>query len=121
MYSSVRDKENFKEQDLKHIIHLIFTLTTQYDVYTEFPSLQGYTDVYIRNKDRSVNICEGLIELKYLNKKEGSEAKIEKAKNEAKEQLKNYMKDERLQANKNLRKYVVVFVGFEEFYVEEVA
>ena len=28
--------------------------------------------------------------------------------------------DERLQANKNLRKYVVLFVGFEEFYVEEV-
>ena len=120
MYSSVRDKENFKEQDLKHIIHLIFTLTTQYDVYTEFPSLQGYTDVYIRNKDRSLNICEGLIELKYLSKKDSSKAKIEKAKNEAKEQLKNYMKDERLQANKNLRKYVVVFVGFEEFYVEEV-
>ena len=120
MYSSVRDKENFKEQDLKHIIHLIFTLTTQYDVYTEFPSLQGYTDVYIRNKDRSLNICEGLIELKYLSKKDSSKAKIEKAKNEAKEQLKNYMKDERLQANKNLRKYVVVFVGFEEFYVEEI-
>ena len=28
--------------------------------------------------------------------------------------------NERIQANKNLRKYVVVFVGLEEFYVEEV-
>ncbi len=120
MYSSVRDKENFKEQDLKHIIHLIFTLTTQYDVYTEFPSLQGYTDVYIRNKDKSMDINEGLIELKYLNKKDDKKEKIEKAKSEAREQIKNYMKDERLQANKNLRKYVVVFVGFEKFYVEEV-
>ena len=120
MYSSVRDKENFKEQDLKHIIHLIFTLTKQYDVYTEFPSLQGYTDVYIRNKDKSMDINEGLIELKYLNKKDDNKSKIEKAKSEAKEQLKNYMKDERLQANKNLKKYVVVFVGFEKFYVEEV-
>ena len=120
MYSSVRDKENFKEQDLKHIIHLIFTLTKQYDVYTEFPSLQGYTDVYIRNKDKSMDINEGLIELKYLSKKDDNKSKIEKAKSEAKEQLKNYMKDERLQANKNLKKYVVVFVGFEKFYVEEV-
>ncbi len=120
MYSSVRDKENFKEQDLKHIIHLIFTLTKQYDVYTEFPSLQGYTDVYIRNKDKSMDINEGLIELKYLSKKDDTKSKIEKAKSEAKEQLKNYMKDERLQANKNLKKYVVVFVGFEKFYVEEV-
>ena len=120
MYSSVRDKENFKEQDLKHIIHLIFTLTTQYDVYTEFPSLQGYTDVYIRNKDKSMDINEGLIELKYLNKKDDKKEKIEKAKSDAKEQIKNYMKDERLQANKNLKKYVVVFVGFEKFYVEEV-
>ena len=29
------------------------------------------------------------------------------------------MKDERLQANKNLKKYLVVFVGFEKFYVEK--
>lgn len=120
MYSSVRDKENFKEQDLKHIIHLLFTLTTQYMVYTEFPSLQGFSDVYIKNKDASMDIYEGLLELKYLNKKDDSKSKIEKAKKEAKEQIKKYMQDKRLQANKNLRKYVVVFVGFEKFYVEEV-
>ena len=65
-----------------------------------------------RSKDKSL-ACKLEYQIKNLTKQQ-KEDLINDGK------LKNYMKDERLQANKNLRKYVVVFVGFEEFYVEEV-
>ena len=120
MYSSVRDKENFKEQDLKHIIHLLFSLTTTYIIYTEYQCMQGYADIYIKKQNETLEINEGILELKYLNKKDGTKLKIENAKKEAKAQLKEYLKDERLKQNKMLKAYTVVFVGFEKFYIEEI-
>ena len=48
-------------------------------------------------------ICCTKLCIIYLNKKDDKKEKIEKAKSEAREQIKNYMKDERLQANKNLK------------------
>ena len=41
-------------------------------------------------------------------------------KQEAVKQLEEYMKDDRLGNIEHLKKYVVVFKGFEDYYVEEI-
>ena len=38
---------------------------------------------------------------------------------EAKEQLGRYLKDTRLEQKENLKKFVVIFKGFEDYFVEE--
>ena len=47
------------------------------------------------------------------------ENSIEKLKKEAKEQLEKYMEDKRLNQRENLKKYVIIFTGFDDVVVEE--
>ena len=120
MYSSVRDKETFNETNLKHIIHWLFVYSKVYSVYTEYPCLQGFSDMFIKSNSPKYDVYQALVELKYFNKKVGTEAKVENAKKEAREQLQKYLQDERINCEKKLKAYSVVFVGFEKFYIEEI-
>jgi len=120
MYSSVRDKENFTEMNLKHIIHWLFVYSKIYFIYTEYPSLQGFSDIFIKRSSVKYDINQAVVELKYLSKKEGTKANILKEQKDAKEQLQGYLKDERLRNEYRLKAYTVVFVGFEKFYIEEI-
>lgn len=121
MYSSVRDKENFTETNLKHIIHWLFVYSKIYFIYTEYPSLQGFSDIFIKRSSTKYDINQAVVELKYLSKKEATKANILKEQKDAKEQLQGYLKDERLRNEYRLKAYTVVFVGFEKFYIEEIA
>lgn len=38
---------------------------------------------------------------------------------EPKEQLDRYLKDKRMEQKENLKKFVIIFKGFENFYIEE--
>ena len=38
---------------------------------------------------------------------------------EAKEQLERYLQDKRMAQKENLKKFVVIFKGFENYYIEE--
>ena len=119
MNQSVRDKENFSEKTLKYIYSLFFSLSNQYYVYGEFPAGQGFADILIEKSSVSRATYEAVIELKYISKGKAKTINYEKLKEEGKEQLKNYVADKRLGEKENLKKFVIIFEGFEKFQIEE--
>ena len=120
MYCSVRDKENFTERELKHVFQMMLALTAQYYVYGEYPAGQGFADIYVQKSTNSLATYEAVIELKYLNKEKSKKANTKKLVKEAKEQLQRYLTDKRLGEKENLKKYVIIFEGFEKYYLEEI-
>ena len=120
MYCSVRDKENFTEKELKHIFQMMLALTAQYYVYGEYPAGQGFADIYLQKSTNSLATYEAVIELKYLNKEKARKTNIKKLAKEAKEQVVRYLEDKRLNQKENLKKYVIIFEGFEKYYLEEI-
>ena len=119
-YQSVRDKENFTEKTLKYVYSMFFSLSTQYYVYGEFPAKQGFSDIFIEKSSSSRAKYEAVIELKYLNAEKVKQASFEKLKIEALEQMKKYLEDKRLAERKNLKKYIVIFQGFDKFDIFEI-
>ena len=116
---SVRDKENFNEMNLKHVFGMILSLTSQFITYAEYPAGQGFADMYIQKTADSLAKYEAIVELKFLSEKDSKKANIKKLVKEAKEQLGRYLKDTRLEQKENLKKFVVIFKGFEDYFVEE--
>ena len=120
MYCSVRDKENFTEKELKHVFQMMLALTTQYYVYGEYPAGQGFADIYLQKSTNSLATYEAVIELKYLNKEKARKSNIKRLTKEAKKQVERYLEDKRLNQKENLKKYVIIFEGFEKYYLEEI-
>ena len=116
---SVRDKENFNEINLKHVFGMILSLTSQFITYAEYPAGQGFADMYIQKASDSLANYEAIVELKYLSERDSKKANIKKLVKEAKEQLGRYLEDTRLEQKENLKKFVVIFKGFEDYFVEE--
>ena len=119
-YQSVRDRENFTEKTLKYVYSLFFSLSSQYYVYGEFPSKQGFADIFIEKSSRSMSTYEALIELKYLNKEKAKTANYEELHKEAIEQMNRYLEDKRLADRENLKKFVIIFEGFDTYNITEV-
>ena len=119
-YQSVRDKENFTEKTLKYVYSLFFSLSNQYYVYGEFPANQGFADIFVEKSQTSRATYEAVIELKYLNKEKAKTANYEKLKEDAISQMERYLEDKRLNERENLKKYIIIFEGFEKFNVFEV-
>ena len=119
-YQSVRDRENFTEKTLKFVYSMFFSLSSQYYVYGEFPAGQGFCDIFIEKSSSSRATYEGVIELKYLNKEKAKNANYEVLKQEAIKQMEKYIEDKRLAQRENLKKYVVIFEGFDKFNVYEI-
>lgn len=119
-YQSVRDRENFTEKNLKYVYSLFFSLSSQYYVYGEFPSKQGFADILIEKSSRSNSTYEAVIELKYLNKEKAKTAKYDELHKEAIDQMNRYLEDKRLSDRENLKKFVIIFEGFEKFNVTEI-
>lgn len=120
MYCSVRDKENFTEKELKHVFQMMLALTAQYYVYGEYPACQGFADIYLQKSTNSLATYEAVIELKYLNKEKAKRTNIKKLVKEANEQLEKYLEDKRMKEKQNLKKYVIIFEGFEKYYLQEI-
>ena len=118
---SVRDKENFNEMNLKHVFGMILSLTSQFITYAEYPAGQGFADMYIQKSADSLANYESIVELKYLSVKDSKKANMKKLVKEANEQLSRYLKDKRLEQKENLKKFVVIFKGFEDYFVEELS
>ena len=119
-YQSVRDRENFAEKTLKYVYSLFFSLRSQYYVYGEFPSKQGFADIFIEKSSRSNSTYEAVIELKYLNKEKAKTANYEELHKEAINQMNRYLEDKRLSDRENLKKFVIIFEGFDTYHVTEV-
>ena len=118
-HCSVRDREHFNEMNLKHVFSMILALTTQYVVYAEYPAGQGFADMYIAKAANSLATYEAVVELKYLNKEKARKFNFKKSIKEATEQLERYLEDKRMKDKENLKKFVIVFEGFDKFYIEE--
>ena len=119
-YQSVRDKENFNEKTLKYVYSLFFSLSNQYYVYGEFPAMQGFADILVEKSQTSRATYESVIELKYLNKEKAKNANYELLKEEGINQMKEYIQDKRLNEKENLKKFVIVFEGFDKYNVFEI-
>lgn len=118
-HCSVRDRENFNEMNLKHVFSMILAFTTQYIVYGEYPAGQGFADMYIAKAANSLATYEAVVELKYLNKEKARKFNFKKSIKEAREQLERYLEDKRMKDKANLKKFVIVFEGFDKYYIEE--
>ena len=118
-HCSTRDKENFNEMNLKHVFSMILAFTSQFMTYGEYPAGQGFIDMYIAKAANSLATYEAVVELKYLNKEKARRFNFKKSVKEARAQLENYLEDKRMKDKENLKKFVIVFEGFDKFYVEE--
>ena len=113
------DNRIFMKFDEKYIQVIYFFLLMRnnyFDIYTEYPSSYGYIDIYLQSKNKLMkkNI---MIELKYIKKQDYTDKLLEEKRLDAKEQLINYSKDERLG---DVCRYLVVFVGNDLKILEEV-
>jgi len=119
-HTSVRNTIQFDEKYIKLVYMMILAYSNQLSVYDEFPVLQGFGDLFIQKAPNSTARYEILIELKYLKKGDTTEEKIEKELADGIAQVEKYMGDERLAKRENLKKFVVVFSGFEAVRLQEV-
>ena len=118
---TLADNRTFMSFDEKYVSLLFLSMLIgkkEFNVYNEFPSNTGYTDIYIMgNKDyMKYNI---MIELKYIKKGEFSDSLLDKKISEAKSELDNYCKDDRISKD-SLKKYVVVYSGCDLKCLEEI-
>ena len=118
-HCSNRDAENFNEKMLKYTFAMFLSLSNQYIVYGEYPAKQGFADILIQKTSASRATYEAVIELKYLSKEKGKTANKEKLLQEAEAQLARYMEDKRLNQRENLKKYVIIFTGFDDVMLKE--
>ena len=120
MHTSGRNKINFDEKYIKLIYSFIMSTTQQYFIYDEYPCRQGYGDLVVLKTPASYATYELLLELKYLKQRDTTEESIQKKFEEGLKQIEGYMKDKRLAQRPNLKRFVVVFSGFEVAKLEEV-
>jgi len=118
-HTSGRNTQRFDEKYIKLAYMMILVFSNQFVIYDEFPALQGFNDLFIQKAPNSTARYEVLIELKYIKKGDTTDAKIEKKLADGICQIEEYMKDERLVKRESLKKYVVVFSGFDAVMLEE--
>jgi len=118
-HTSSRNTMKFDEKYIKLVYMMILTYTDQFNVYDEFPVEQGFCDLFIQKAPNSTARHEILIELKYIKKGDTTEARIEEALKEGIVQIEKYMGDERLANRESLKKFVVVFSGFDAVRLQE--
>ena len=117
---SVRDHIGFDEKYIKLVYMFILNTSNQFIIYDELPALQGFSDIVILKAPASYSEYEYLIELKHIKKSEQTDALITKKFAEAVQQIQDYTKDSRLNTRPDLKKFVVVFSGFEVVKLEEI-
>ena len=118
-HCSTRDKEKFNEMNLKHVFSMILAFTSQFMTYGEYPAGQGFVDMYIAKAANSLATYEAVVELKYLNREKARKFNFKKSVKEAREQMERYLEDKRMKDKDNLKKFVIVFEGFDKYYIEE--
>ena len=114
---SNRDYQNFSEKYIKLMFYCMARSTKKFIVKSELELGRGYCDILLLPKDLDKGYYSIMIELKYLKK--GSRRNIQKAQEEAKEQIIRYSNTEEMRQIEKLKKYTVVAV-VDKIYVEEI-
>jgi len=117
---STRNTIDFDEKYIKFVYMMLLSATHQYIVRDEEQAKQGYTDLTILKSPESYAQYEYLIELKHIKKSLATSAKVESVLVDGIEQIRYYLTDKRLAQRNNLKKFVIVFAGFEVACLEEV-
>ena len=117
--SNTRNTENFNEKELKFVFMMFLKLSAQFNVYDEYQAGQGFTDLYIQD-NTTRKLYEAVVELKYVKKSDVPKTNKEKLVADAKAQLSKYMEDQRLGNKERLKKFAIVFLGFEDYILEEI-
>ncbi|BDU51227.1 AAA family ATPase [Haliovirga abyssi] len=109
---SNRDFINFDEKHLKAIMMAYLIKSPWYYIESEREMKKGYIDILVTRRYEKVPY-EAMIELKYIKKKEWKDLSkdIGKIVEEGKEQLHRYLNDKKMQNRKNMKKFVILFVG----------
>ena len=117
------DNRDFIQFDEKYIKLMYFTLlcgNKNFNTYTEYPTNHGYIDVMLF-KNGNYSKYDMMIELKYIKKSDYRKNKklLLIKKEEAKNQINHYVKDERI-PKEDLKKYIVIFIGEKIEIIEEI-
>ena len=117
------DNRDFIQFDEKYIKLMYFTLlcgNKNFNTYTEYPTNHGYIDVMLF-KNGNYSKYDIMIELKYIKKSDYRKNKklLLIKKEEAKNQINHYVKDERM-PKEDLKKYIVIFIGEKIELIEEI-
>ena len=116
------DKRTFIQFDEKYIQLLYFAMLMNYheiNTYTEYSVNNGYIDLMLFRNSK-ISKYDIMIELKYIKKSDYRKNKklLLIKKEEAKNQINHYVKDERI-PKENLKKYIVIFIGEKVEVIEE--
>ena len=117
---SYRNAVKFDEKYIKLIYRINLDSSNQYSVFDELELGGGYADLVVLKTPASVAKYEFLIELKYLKKSEATPEKIQAEFEAGVKQIKQYASDKRMTSRSHLKKFVIVFVGYEAVRMEEV-
>ena len=114
---SNRDYQNFSEKYIKLMFYCMARSTKKFIVKSELELGRGYCDILLLPKDKDKGYYSIMIEFKYLKK--GNRRNIQKAQEEAKEQIIKYSNTEEMKEIEKLKKYTVVAV-VDKLYIEEI-
>ena len=109
----------FDEKYVKLIYLMLIYVTDQFMVYDEFPAGNGFIDILLEKSPISFAKYQVLIELKYIKRKETTPAKVEEKFRDGVKAVEDYLQDDRISQLQNLKKFVIVFSGYEAVKVEE--
>ncbi len=107
----------FDEKYIKLLMYSYLVLSPYLTVKMEYPVEKGYIDIAIFRRYNDVPY-ESIIEVKYIKQNEFSEEKLKRKIKESREQIERYKKSYELNYKK-IKKYIVIFVGKEVKYIEE--
>ncbi|MEM6262802.1 MAG: AAA family ATPase [Bacteroidota bacterium] len=115
---SNRDLIHFNETGLKMILLCNLHTAQIYTLKSEYESGRGYLDLLLLRQPPIDTPYQFAFELKHLKQNQSAQLKTVAA--EGRAQLRRYLKAKGLQAQPNLRAWLVVFVGTEMKLLEEV-
>ncbi|MBF0103183.1 MAG: AAA family ATPase [Desulfobacterales bacterium] len=114
---SNRDFQKFNEKYVKVILIALIRLSNLYYVKSEPEINRKYPDIMLLYRPPFFPNYQFVIELKYLKKSEA--ALLKDTTQAAITQLTGYLQNEEVRSLKNLKAYVVIFVGTEASVVQE--
>ncbi|NUU97602.1 PD-(D/E)XK nuclease domain-containing protein, partial [Marinitoga sp. 1138] len=110
----------FDEKYIKILMYSYLILTPFAMVKMEYPVEGGYVDIAMFKRYEEVPY-EAIIEIKYIKQNEYTESKFKEKIAQAREQIERYKKSYELNSkNERMKKYIIVFVGKDAKFVEEV-
>jgi len=121
-YLSNSDLQNTVEKDMKFLLLPIFFTSNYYLPISELENSEGYSDIYLkRGHLHPDSLSEWVLEIKYIKQKDAKKkALIAEEQKKAMEQLQRYKTSNLFKDRTDVRYLSVVFIGKNEYVLEEI-